>query len=250
MSSRPILISIEGNIGAGKSTSVEKLQQYIESIDASRNIVFLREPVDIWESIKDKNGENILEKFYKDQHRHAFPFQVMAYATRIALLRKAISENPTCKAIICERSLAADKHIFAKMLHDDGVIEPIHYQIYQKFCGELADEFGLDGIVYIDVGAEVCHERISKRSRQGESVISLDYLQKCDSYHDAWLNQPHVENPPIHRIDATPNVEYDLEDPTNLGYQWLVQIHGFIQELIQKHDATARSIEQETVFSA
>jgi len=240
MSNRPLLISIEGNIGAGKTTIVEKLQCFIESIGASREILLLREPVDIWESMKDNDGESILEKFYKDQHRHAFPFQVMAYATRIALLRKAISENPSCKVILCERSLAADKHIFAKMLHDDGIIEPIHYQIYQKFCGELADEFGLDGIVYIDAGAEVCHERILKRSRQGESGISLEYLQKCESYHNAWLANSALENPPIHRIDATTHIEYDLTDPTNLGYQWLAQIHRFIQGLIPRTEFVFR----------
>jgi hypothetical protein len=44
-------------------------------------------------------------------------------------------------------------------------------------------------------------------------------------------------------------VEYDLEDPTNLGYQWLVQIHGFIHDLVQKRDATVNAAVQETVFS-
>ena len=32
--------------------------------------------------------------------------------------------------IITERSLYTDKHVFAKMLHDQGKIEDVCYQIY------------------------------------------------------------------------------------------------------------------------
>ena len=59
----PIIISVEGNIGAGKSTIMEKMQELLES----KEIGFMREPVDIWEKMKDPHdGENILVKFYKD----------------------------------------------------------------------------------------------------------------------------------------------------------------------------------------
>lgn len=227
MTHRPIIISIEGNIGAGKTTIVEKLQKHMSS---DKNVVFLREPLDIWESIKDNTGDNILQKFYADPHRHGFAFQVVAYTTRICLLRKAIAENPDCDIIICERSLAADKHIFAKMLHDDGIIEPIHYQIYQKFCDEFSDDFGIDGIVYIDADADVCHERVSKRSRQGEGGIKIDYLQKCKKYHDDWLLANNSEIPPMLRIDANCDVKYDVTNPVDKGVVWLDQIVGFIWE--------------------
>ena len=50
------IISIEGNIGAGKTTLFNNLQQ--QNIDET--IVFIREPVDIWESFKDRNGNSII----------------------------------------------------------------------------------------------------------------------------------------------------------------------------------------------
>lgn len=40
----PKFISIEGNIGAGKTTIIENIQKRIES----DKIIFLREPVDLW----------------------------------------------------------------------------------------------------------------------------------------------------------------------------------------------------------
>ena len=51
---RPTIISIEGNIGAGKTTILEQLEKYVNSKNGFNNkIMFLKEPVDIWEAIKD-----------------------------------------------------------------------------------------------------------------------------------------------------------------------------------------------------
>ena len=47
------IISIEGNIGSGKTTLFEKLKTDIHD----PNVVFLREPVDIWNHIKNKEDE-------------------------------------------------------------------------------------------------------------------------------------------------------------------------------------------------
>ena len=224
---RPLIISIEGNIGSGKSTILDHLETSMG--DLSARVVVLKEPLGVWEAIKDpKTGENILEKFYKDQSKYAFSFQVMAYASRLSLIRQAIEKNPNCAVIVCERSLEADKHIFAKMLHDDGVIEDINYQIYQSFCKEFAREFGLDSIVYIDADAEVCHERVGKRSRQGEGGIPLEYLQKCKKYHDEWLLDP-LQETPVLRIKTNQNVTYDFKDPDDAGVKWLGLVTSFIE---------------------
>ena len=56
------IISIEGNIGSGKSTVVHNLEQKLKN---NKDYVFLREPVDIWETIKDQYGKTILENFTK-----------------------------------------------------------------------------------------------------------------------------------------------------------------------------------------
>ena len=63
--SRPIIISLEGNIGAGKTTLLEKLSEQINT-ESYGNWVFLREPVHIWDEIRDKEGQTMLSKFYED----------------------------------------------------------------------------------------------------------------------------------------------------------------------------------------
>ena len=104
-----IIISIEGNIGSGKSTLVD----YLKNNYTDKNIVYLQEPVDEWNNIKDENNITILEKFYANQTKYSFAFQMMAYISRLDLLRNSIKNNPN-SIIITERSLFTDKYVFAK----------------------------------------------------------------------------------------------------------------------------------------
>jgi len=222
---KPILVSIEGNIGSGKTTILSKLESKFQN---DPTVVFLREPLDVWEAVKDREtGENILEKFYANPGKYAFPFQVMAYSSRLSMIRNAIKNNPYCKVIVCERSLDADKNIFAKMLHDDGKIDDMCYQIYEKFYSEFSDDIYLDGLVYIDADAEVCKQRVEMRNRQGEDGISLEYLQKCKDYHDEWL----LDDPLVLKIKTNNAVTYDPNDSTDEGNIWLQQITEYITVL-------------------
>ena len=58
-SNEPVLISIDGNIGSGKSTLIEHLKMKFKS---NKNISFLEEPVSLWISTIDNENKNILEK--------------------------------------------------------------------------------------------------------------------------------------------------------------------------------------------
>ena len=129
---QPIILSLEGNIGSGKSTLLAELQKTY-GIDAG--ICFLQEPVDLWDTIKDEHGVSILHKYYADQCRYAFSFQMMAYISRISLMRAALKKN--YKVIIIERSVYTDSAVFAKMLFDDKKIEEIEYKIYLKWVNEF-----------------------------------------------------------------------------------------------------------------
>ena len=177
----PIILSIEGNIGSGKSTLLAKLQE-IYAIDTS--ICFLEEPVNIWDSIRDEAGVSILEKYYADQKRYAFSFQMMAYISRISLMREALKKN--YKVIIIERSVYTDSAVFAKMLFDDKKIEEIEYKIYMRWVNEFIVDFPAVKYIYVRAEPEVSHQRIIQRGRPGE-VISFDYLQNCHKYHEEWL---------------------------------------------------------------
>ena len=180
------IFSIDGNIGSGKSTLVDYLKQNLKDI-GNYNVIFLQEPIEIWNKIKDLDGTSILEKYYSNPERYSFAFQMMAYITRLSTLRKAFREAPNNTIILTERSLHTDYNIFAKMLHDSGKIEEVEYSIYCNWFYEFIDELGISGFIYLQNSPEVCYSRIQSRNRKGEENISIEYLIDCDKYHEKWL---------------------------------------------------------------
>jgi deoxyadenosine/deoxycytidine kinase len=186
------IYSCEGNIGAGKTTLLGHIETLVKSFNQYQ-IIVLREPVDVWSTVRSPDGLNILENFYKDPVKYAFPFQVLAFTTRLTMLKNAIKENPDCEVIICERSLYADGNIFAKMLYDDGTMDNLSYQIYRKMYEDAISEFPLTGVIYLTIPPELCAKRIVQRGRSGEENIPLVYLEKCSKYHETWLNQLNLD---------------------------------------------------------
>jgi|TARA_B100000902_G_C27288337_1_gene905677 deoxyadenosine/deoxycytidine kinase len=178
----PKIISIEGNIGSGKSTMVEYLKQNLKN---DPTVCFLQEPVDIWNTITDENGVNIIENYYKDQKKYAFQFQMMAYISRISLLREALKKN--YKLIITERSIFTDANVFAKMLYDEGKIGETEYKIYKLWFDEFIKDIPKISLIYVKTDPEICNRRVLIRNRVGEN-IPLDYLKECNNYHEKWIN--------------------------------------------------------------
>jgi deoxyadenosine/deoxycytidine kinase len=220
------IVSIEGNIGSGKSTLLENLRKYYNN---NTRVIFLREPVDDWEKIKDSQGNTMLKKFYADQEKYSFAFQMMAYISRLKILRDTIkdivSQNINQQyIIITERSLYTDKHVFAKMLHDQGKIEDVCYQIYLNWFEEFAKDFPINYSVYVKTDPTKCYERIHKRSRDGEEVIPLVYLQDCHNYHEEFLN----ENTGIKSKKLVLDGNVDIYENDKIVDKWIEQINEFI----------------------
>jgi deoxyadenosine/deoxycytidine kinase len=228
MIQKPTIVSIEGNIGAGKTTIFEQLQKEVES----EEIIFLREPVDLWEKIRDPvSGENILEKFYKDTRKYSLSFQILAYSTRLTLLREAIRDHPKARVIICERSLDADRNIFAKMLCFDGKMEDIEFQIYQSFFNGYSQDYHLSGVVYIDAEPETCLSRIQHRGRLGEENIPIDYLKKSQTFHENWLEKGEdLGNTRVLRINT--DIQIPIKEYRDGMMQiWIIKIKDFLHSL-------------------
>jgi len=201
------IIVVQGNIGSGKSTFVDKLKT---RYSGRKDVCFLQEPVSEWLTVKDKQGVNILENYYKDQSKYAFMFQMMAYISRLSMLKRAIESN-LYEYIITERCLNTDRNVFCKMLYDDGLIEDIGYQIYNKWFDEFNNFNTIDYIhVYLKTDPLVSKKRVDKRARV-EETIPLDYLTKCHEYHDKWLlttEQKVIVLDSNQDTDINPNIDH------------------------------------------
>jgi deoxyadenosine/deoxycytidine kinase len=228
------VVSIEGNIGSGKTTLLEELNSVYKN---NKNVIFLKEPVDEWSKIKDKDGNTILKKFYADQLKYSFSFQMMAYVSRLKVIRETIKnykkenqeniENNKL-IIITERSLYTDKMVFAKMLYETGMIEEVNYQIYLNWFDTFIEEFPVHKIIYVKTSAERCHFRIMKRSREGENIIPLEYLDRLNEYHEEMLD-------PINPSDCycykqlILDGNIDIYENNQQMEKWINQINNFIK---------------------
>jgi len=212
------IITLEGNIGSGKSTLYYKLSNALKD---DNRFIFLPEPVEIWETVRDKNDVSILENFYKDNEKYGFSFQMLVCITIYELLKKKMDEYPNA-TIVSERGLYTTRLVFGKMLYDSGKIDYMNYQIYQKWFDVFAKDYKVDKIVYVNTEPSICAKRIIKRSRDGENNISLDYLEKCDLYHKKMLSSGICND--ILEIDGN----IDISENKNQLENWKNDIIKFI----------------------
>ena len=226
MSKTPFIISIDGNIGSGKTTLFNNLKKLFK-LERRENIGFVKEPVDEWTNIVDKNDVPILKNLYSDIKKYAFRFQMMAYISRISLLKKMCAEGKY-DVLVTERSVYTDKNIFCKMLYDDQIIEHDEFMIYNKWFEEFTQDLNLSNIIYVNVDPEICLQRIMKRKREGEKV-TIEYLEKLHSYHEKWLQNCEYPVFVIHANYDTSQKKYKF-----LEGEWMLQSEDIINKFISK----------------
>ena len=186
----PRIIYIEGNIGSGKSTFCRLLDQLLKERNSNIKYTVLQEPVDDWMKIKDKQGVNLLERFYEDQKKYSFAFQMNSYISRANKIVEA-RDNNELDVIFVERSVFTDKLVFADNCYESGMMNDIEYEIYNTWHDSLVKYFNLKhyGYIYLKTDPEISHQRINKRLRQGEQGIPIEYLKSLDDRHNNWLSK-------------------------------------------------------------
>ena len=208
------IIAIDGNIGAGKTTLMDRLEEQYQDCD---DVVVLREPVHLWTNLltegnqgqgqgqcqgqcNDKN-ENLLQLFYTDPTKYAFLFQLHIFRTSLNEMQRVLSD-PNIRIVFCERSLESSRRVFAQMLRDAGNMTAIEFVLYESmFTDEIVSKYYPTEIVYLDASVDVCHDRICTRARTGEEAIPKDYLSKCAAYYTTWLHSVMI---PTLRSGITP----------------------------------------------
>jgi deoxyadenosine/deoxycytidine kinase len=189
----PILISIEGDIGAGKTTLIDKLKS------AHPDWHFIDEPVGTWAQLQTAQGKNLLELFYDDKTRYSYTFQNCALLSRALNIKNTIDDwQLRCKLnpeeemkniFITERCIDTDYNVFAKMLYDDGHMNLMEWDLYKMWYSFVKGQsYPLSGIVYVNTPPDICHARIHIRGRKGEDGIPLAYLQNLEVYQNTWLH--------------------------------------------------------------
>ena len=195
-----IIISLDGNIGAGKSTLLAQIREALPEIHV------VDEPVGQWTALHHSNGKNLLELFYEDKKRWAYTFQNCAILTRLQNIQDTIQRlNATTgpQVILTERSVLTDKHVFAEMLRDTGVLDPMEWELYDRWFTLFHKQHPISGIIYLSTSSKTSKERIHIRNRQGEESISQEYLDALDVQHKKWVENT---DKPVLTLSTEPGV--------------------------------------------
>lgn len=170
-------ITIEGNIGSGKSTIIKLLKSL--NLDG---YVFVDEPVDEWIN----SGK--LQQFYEDPAKYAFEFQLFVLKASAKAIKDAFRLNPDAKCIISERSVLSGD-MFVQLMIKEGYMTDEQYELYNDYFIHVTDGLKLpDEIIYVNQLPEICHQNIMRRSRDGESNITLSYLKDLHDITEEFMN--------------------------------------------------------------
>lgn len=186
-----MLVLLEGNIAAGKTTLGDRLA-------VSDKFDFIPEPVERWQG---GFAANLLDRFYSDMPRWSFTLQICAFVTRAQAIANLPQQD---KIIVFERSIYCDRHVFAKNLHQQGAMDETEWALYVHFWDYFKESVPTpDAILYLHTPAEECFRRLQQRGRAEEHNIPLAYLQQLEAHHDEWLLKPDVAERPVIVLDGT-----------------------------------------------
>ena len=112
---KPFVVSIEGNIGSGKSTMLKHFNK-LEDVE------LLPEPVSEWCDLK---GHNLLAMLYENPHRWSFQFQSYIQLTRLKLLK-----SPSEKRVkLLERSIQNNRFCFLELAKREKTLNPAELEV-------------------------------------------------------------------------------------------------------------------------
>ena len=154
-------IAFEGNIGAGKTTLVQKIAEDFNA-----------------KTVLERFADNpFLPKFYKDQNRYAFPLEMSFLADRYQQLSDDLAQFDLFKDFV-----VADYHIFKSLIFAKITLAEDEYRLYRNLFDIIYKEMPKpDLYVYLYQNTTRLLQNIKKRGRNYEQNIGADYLDKINN---------------------------------------------------------------------
>ncbi|RIV42945.1 2-amino-4-hydroxy-6-hydroxymethyldihydropteridine diphosphokinase [Flagellimonas pelagia] len=154
------LISIEGNIGAGKTT----LSTMIAN-DFNAKLIL------------ERFADNpFLPKFYEDQSRYAFPLEMSFLADRYQQFM-----DDTSQFDLFKNFMVSDYDIFKSLIFAKVTLQREEYNLYRKVFNFMYKEVKKPEIyLYLYQNTERLLANIKKRGRDYEQNIDPEYLEKIN----------------------------------------------------------------------
>lgn len=165
-------ITIEGNIGAGKTTLAHLLSRHFNA-----------------RLILEEFADNpFLPKFYENPSQYAFPLELFFMAERFKQLKDLLLQKDLFQSVSISDYLFTKCLLFAKInLPEDEfrlyqrLFEIIHQQLIQP-----------DLLIYLHAPVSKLKDNIKKRNRHYEKNISDDYLFNIQQTYTHYIRQHNI----------------------------------------------------------
>src|SRR6476620_5354216 len=162
-------VTIEGNIGAGKTTLAHLLAKHYNA-----------------RLILEQFADNpFLPKFYESPKQYAFPLELFFMAERFKQLKEIIQQNELFQSVTISDYLFIKSLLFAKVtLPEDEfrlyqrLFEIIHQQVVQP-----------DILIYLHAPVNKLQSNIRKRNRPYEQKIPDEYLFNIQETYTHYIKQ-------------------------------------------------------------
>ena len=166
-------ITIEGNIGAGKTTLAHLLSKHFNT-----------------RLILEEFADNpFLPKFYENPGQYAFPLELFFMAERYKQLKDLLQTKDMFQNITISDYLFTKCLLFAKVnLPED------EFRLYQKLFEIINPQIVQpDILIYLHTPVNKLQENIKKRNRDYEQSIPNDYLLVLQDTYTQYIRQHNIK---------------------------------------------------------
>ncbi len=166
-------ITIEGNIGAGKTTLAHILAKHYNA-----------------RLILEEFADNpFLPKFYENPQQFAFPLELFFMAERFKQLKELIQQKDLFQSVTISDYLFTKCLLFAKVnLPED------EYRLYQRLFDIIHQQLVQpDILIYLHAPVTRLQENIRKRARPYEQKIPDEYLLSIQETYTHYIKQHNMK---------------------------------------------------------
>ena len=166
-------ITIEGNIGAGKTTLSTLLSKHFDA-----------------KLILEEFAENpFLPKFYENPQQYAFPLELFFMAERYKQLKDMLHTKDMFHSVTISDYLFTKCLLFAKVN-----LPSEEFRLYQKLFDIINPQIiQPDILIYLHTPVNKLQENIKKRNRIYEQEIPNDYLFNLQETYTQYIKQHHIK---------------------------------------------------------
>ncbi len=166
-------ITIEGNIGAGKTTLARLLSKKLNA-----------------RLILEEFADNpFLPKFYENREQYAFPLELFFMAERYKQLKEFLQAKDLFQQVTISDYLFTKSLLFAKVN-----LPPEEFSLYQKLFNIINPHLAKPEIlIYLHAPISRLRSNITKRNRSYEQGIDPDYLYSIQETYIQYIREHHLK---------------------------------------------------------